>query len=111
MNRFSATDHALLGPPLREPVESQYDSPLSQSTRTPGPVPEKYYAAAVPAERRLRILNLFADLTARDYGGYQMGLAIHAESSPEAEKMQIARSFNPARAVDYVSTLAGLGGL
>jgi 4-hydroxybutyryl-CoA dehydratase/vinylacetyl-CoA-Delta-isomerase len=69
---------------------------------------EKYYAAAVPAERRLRILNFIADLTARDYGGYQGVLATHAEGSLEAEKMQIARSFDPARAVEYVSTLAGL---
>jgi 4-hydroxybutyryl-CoA dehydratase/vinylacetyl-CoA-Delta-isomerase len=69
---------------------------------------EKYYAAAVPAERRLRILNFIADLTARDYGGYQGVLATHAEGSLEAEKMQIARSFDPARAVDYVSALAKL---
>jgi aromatic ring hydroxylase len=69
---------------------------------------EKYYAAAVPAERRLRILNFIADLTARDYGGYQGVLATHAEGSLEAEKMQIARSFDPARVVDYVSALAKL---
>jgi 4-hydroxybutyryl-CoA dehydratase/vinylacetyl-CoA-Delta-isomerase len=69
---------------------------------------EKYYAAAVPAERRLRILNFIADLTARDYGGYQGVLATHAEGSLEAEKMQIARSFDPGRAVEYVSALAGL---
>jgi 4-hydroxybutyryl-CoA dehydratase/vinylacetyl-CoA-Delta-isomerase len=69
---------------------------------------EKYYAAAVPAERRLRILNFIADLTARDYGGYQGVLATHAEGSLEAEKMQIARSFDPARAVEYVSALAKL---
>jgi aromatic ring hydroxylase len=71
---------------------------------------EKYYAAAVPAERRLRILNFIADLTARDYGGYQMVLATHAEGSLEAEKLQIARSFDPVRAVQYVSALAGLDG-
>jgi 4-hydroxybutyryl-CoA dehydratase/vinylacetyl-CoA-Delta-isomerase len=70
---------------------------------------EKYYAAAVPAERRLRILNFIGDLTARDYGGYQSVLATHAEGSLEAEKMQVARSFDPARAIDYVSTLAGIG--
>lgn len=69
---------------------------------------EKYYAAAVPAERRLRLLNFIADLTARDYGGYQAVLATHAEGSLEAEKLQIARSFDPARARDYVSGLAGL---
>ncbi|MEQ3552645.1 4-hydroxyphenylacetate 3-hydroxylase N-terminal domain-containing protein [Pseudonocardia nematodicida] len=69
---------------------------------------EKYYAAAVPAEQRLRILNLVGDLTARDYGGYQSVLATHAEGSLEAEKMQIVRSYDPSAAVDYVRGLAGL---
>ncbi|MEU4673800.1 4-hydroxyphenylacetate 3-hydroxylase C-terminal domain-containing protein [Amycolatopsis sp. NPDC023774] len=46
---------------------------------------EKYYAAAVPAEPRLRLLNLIADLTVRDYGGYQAVLATHAEGSLKAE--------------------------
>lgn len=69
---------------------------------------EKYYAAAVPAERRLRLLHFIADLTARDYGGYQSVLATHAEGSLEAEKLQIARSFDATRAVEYVSALAGI---
>ncbi|NGP08101.1 gamma-aminobutyrate dehydratase [Rhodococcus sp. 14C212] len=72
---------------------------------------EKYYAAAVPAEQRLRLLHLIADLTARDYGGYQAVLATHAEGSLEAEKLQIARSFDATRARDYVSALAGIGDL
>ncbi|WP_433502544.1 4-hydroxyphenylacetate 3-hydroxylase N-terminal domain-containing protein [Pseudonocardia halophobica] len=70
---------------------------------------EKYYAAAVPAEQRLRILNFIGDLTARDYGGYQSVLATHAEGSLEAEKMQIARSYDPTDAIGYVRRLAGLG--
>ncbi|MDX2937750.1 4-hydroxyphenylacetate 3-hydroxylase N-terminal domain-containing protein [Streptomyces ipomoeae] len=69
---------------------------------------EKYYAAAVPAEPRLRMLNLIGDLTARDYGGYQAVLATHAEGSLEAEKLQIARSYDASRARDYVTRLAGL---
>ncbi|QOV33195.1 gamma-aminobutyrate dehydratase [Streptomyces ferrugineus] len=69
---------------------------------------EKYYAGAVPAEQRLRMLNFIGDLTARDYGGYQAVLATHAEGSLEAEKMQIARSYDPARAREYVTRLAGL---
>ncbi len=68
----------------------------------------KYYAAAVPGEQRLRILNLISDLTARNYGGYQSVLATHAEGSLEAEKLQIARSYDPARATDYARRLAGL---
>lgn len=69
---------------------------------------EKYYAAAVPAEQRLRILNFIGDLTARDYGGYQSVLATHAEGSLEAEKMQIARSYDASTAVEYVRGLAGV---
>lgn len=69
---------------------------------------EKYYAAAVPGEQRLRIANFIADLTARDYAGYQRVLATHAEGSFEAEKMQILRSFDSRRAVNYVRELSGL---
>lgn len=69
---------------------------------------EKYYAAAVPGEERLRIANFISDLTARDYAGYQRVLATHAEGSFEAEKLQILRSFDPHRAVEYVRGLSGL---
>lgn len=69
---------------------------------------EKYYAGAVPGQERLRIANFVSDLTARDYGGYQRVLATHAEGSFEAEKMQILRSFDSTRAVNYVRDLAGL---
>ncbi|WP_370542211.1 4-hydroxyphenylacetate 3-hydroxylase C-terminal domain-containing protein [Amycolatopsis sp. FDAARGOS 1241] len=69
---------------------------------------EQHYAAAVPAEPRLRLLNLIAGLTARDYGGYQAVLATHAEGSLEAEKLQIARTYDPARARAYASRHAGL---
>jgi aromatic ring hydroxylase len=70
---------------------------------------EKYYAGAVPAEERLRILNLIADLTARDYGGYQAVIAAHAEGSVEAEKMQLLRSYSPERAMRLARGLAGIG--
>ncbi|MFD5492991.1 4-hydroxyphenylacetate 3-hydroxylase N-terminal domain-containing protein [Streptomyces sp. NPDC127091] len=74
------------------------------------PVLEKYFAAAGPAEERLRVLNLIADLTARDFGGYQAVLATHAEGSLEAEKMQIARSYDPSAAIAYARRLARLDG-
>ena len=69
---------------------------------------EKYYAAAGPAEARLKVMNLIADLTARDFGGYQSVLATHAEGSLEAEKMQIARSYDSTRARALASKLAGI---
>ena len=69
---------------------------------------EKFYAAKAPAEERLRLLNTISDLTARDFGGYHAVLAVHAEGSIEAEKMQIYRAYEPGRAVAYARRLAGL---
>ena len=72
------------------------------------PVLEKYFRAKAPAEARLRLLNLVADLTARDFGGYHAVLAVHAEGSIEAEKMQILRAYDSRPALDYVRRLARL---
>jgi aromatic ring hydroxylase len=69
---------------------------------------EKFYASKAPAEERLRLLNTISDLTARDFGGYHAVLAVHAEGSIEAEKMQIYRAYEPGRAVAYARRLAGL---
>ena len=69
---------------------------------------EKYFRAAAPAQDRLRVLNLIADLTARDFGGYHAVLAVHAEGSIEAEKMQILRAYDPTAALAYARRLAGL---
>jgi aromatic ring hydroxylase len=74
------------------------------------PVLERYLGAAAPAEDRLRVLNLIADLTTRDFGGYQAVLAVHAEGSIEAEKMQIFRSYAAAEPIAYARDLAGLAG-
>jgi aromatic ring hydroxylase len=72
------------------------------------PVLEKFYAAAGSAEERLRLMHLISDLTARDFGGYHAVLAVHAEGSVEAEKMQILRSYDPRRAFGLVGDLAHL---
>ncbi|MCX7619254.1 MAG: hypothetical protein N2037_00230 [Acidimicrobiales bacterium] len=72
------------------------------------PVLEKYFQAAAPAEERLRMMNLIADLTARDFGGYHAVLAVHAEGSVEAEKLQTFRSYDPGPAYAYARRLAGL---
>ncbi|GIU83917.1 MAG: 4-hydroxybutyryl-CoA dehydratase [Acidimicrobiales bacterium] len=69
---------------------------------------EKYFAAAAPAEERLRMMNLASELTARDFGGYHAVLAVHAEGSIEAEKLQLVRSWDRERAVSYARRLAGL---
>ena len=72
------------------------------------PVLEKYLRGAWPAGRRMAILNLISDLTARSYGGYQAVLAIHAEGSLEAEKLAMLRSYDSERAVGIAMKLAGL---
>jgi len=72
------------------------------------PVLEKYLAGRVSAEERLRIMNLIADITVRDFGGYHAVLAIHAEGSVEAEKLQILRSYDSRQALRRTRKFAGL---
>ncbi|HZR93679.1 MAG TPA: 4-hydroxyphenylacetate 3-hydroxylase N-terminal domain-containing protein [Gaiellaceae bacterium] len=74
------------------------------------PLLEKYLAGAVPAAERMALLNLASDLLARSYAGYQSVLAVHAEGSLEAEKLQIWRSYDAERARTLARRLAGLGG-
>jgi aromatic ring hydroxylase len=75
------------------------------------PVLEKYFRAKALAEPRLRMMNLIGDLTTRDFGGYHAVLAIHAEGSIEAEKLQIVRSYDSSRATAYARRLAGVDDL
>ena len=69
---------------------------------------EKFYGAAAPAADRLRMLHMISDLTARDFGGYHAVLAVHAEGSIEAEKMQIFRSYDARRTMAYAKKIAGI---
>jgi 4-hydroxybutyryl-CoA dehydratase / vinylacetyl-CoA-Delta-isomerase len=72
------------------------------------PVLEKYFVGKAPAAERLRMMNLISDLTTRDFGGYHAVLAVHAEGSIEAEKMQILRSYDAKPATSYARRLIGL---
>jgi aromatic ring hydroxylase len=72
------------------------------------PVLEKYLRAASGAEERLRMMHLISELTARDFAGYHAVLAIHAEGSVEAEKLQILRAYEAAGSTAYARKLAGL---
>ena len=60
------------------------------------PFLQKYLVGrdGVSAEQRMKMMNFIGDLTSSDYGAYQEVLAIHAEGSLEAEKLQIFRAFN-----------------
>lgn len=73
-----------------------------------GPVFARYLKGAWPAERRMAVLNLAGDLTARLYAGYQAVLAVHAEGSLEAEKLAMLRAYDPGRAYRLALELAGL---
>lgn len=75
-----------------------------------GPYLEKYYGGkkGTSAEERLRLMNLISDLTAGDFGGYQEVLAVHAEGSLEAEKLQTYREYDFATAAAYARELAGI---
>jgi 4-hydroxybutyryl-CoA dehydratase/vinylacetyl-CoA-Delta-isomerase len=54
----------------------------------------------------MRMLNFIRDLTASEYGAYQEVLAIHAEGSLEAEKLQIFRAYNDNGSARRVTDLA-----
>jgi len=75
-----------------------------------GPYLRKYLGGkkGVPAEHRLRMLNLISDLTASDFGGYQEVLAVHAEGSLEAEKLQTYREYDFDGPAAYARKLAGI---
>jgi len=63
---------------------------------------------AVDGEKRTRAMNMVSDLTTGDFGGYHTVLAIHAEGSLEAEKLMIARPYDPTRTLAYARQIAGL---
>lgn len=75
-----------------------------------GPYVKKYLGGkkGIPTEHRLRMLNLISDLTASDFGGYQEVLAVHAEGSLEAEKLQTYREYDFNSAAAYARELAGV---
>ncbi len=83
-------------------------SGMDWESPTVRPVLEKYLRGAWSAERRLAMMNVISDLTARVYGGYQAVLAVHAEGSIEAEKMAMFRSYDPKRAFALALSLAEL---
>lgn len=75
-----------------------------------GPYVQKYLGGkkGTSTEDRLRLLHLISDLTASDFGGYQEVLAVHAEGSLEAEKLQTYREYDFAAASAYARELAGV---
>ncbi len=62
----------------------------------------------VSATDRIRAVNMIADLTTGEFGGYHAVLAIHAEGSIEAEKLAIAREYDTKAAIAYAKEMAGI---
>ncbi len=87
------------------PSGADWDSPEIR------PVLEKFFRGAAPAADRLAMMNLISDLTARDLGGYHAVLAVHAEGSLEAEKLQMLRAYNAEHAADAIAYARKLAGL
>ena len=73
------------------------------------PFLQKYLAGreGVGGEQRMKLLNFVRDLTSSDYGAYQEVLAIHAEGSLQAERLQVFRAFNENGGARRVMRLAG----
>lgn len=77
------------------------------------PYLDKYLVGrrGISGRDRARLLSFIADLTAGEYGPYQEILAIHAEGSLEAEKLQILRAYQQRRAVEVMRTVSEMAGL
>ncbi len=73
------------------------------------PFLQKYLAGrdGIGGEQRMKLLNFVRDLTSSDYGAYQEVLAIHAEGSLQAERLQVFRAFNENGGARRVMRLAG----
>ena len=76
-----------------------------------GPLVEKYLTGkkGTSGKERLQVINLIQDITTSDFGGYNAVLALHAEGSMEAEKMQLYREYDWQRVRDYAGKMARLG--
>ena len=81
-----------------------------QSEET-GPLIEKYMKGkkGTSGKERLQVINLIQDITTSDFGGYNAVLALHAEGSMEAEKMQLYREYDWQKVRDYASKMARIG--
>lgn len=79
-------------------------------SETTGPYLQRYFGGkpGTPVEHRLRMIHLISDLTASDYAGWQEVLAVHAEGSLEAEKLQTFREYDFGKVAKYARKLAGI---
>lgn len=84
-----------------------YEDVKSEET---GPLIEKFLKGkkGTSGLERLQVMNLIQDIATSDYGGYQAVLALHAEGSMEAEKLQLYREHDWQKAMAYARKMAGI---
>jgi aromatic ring hydroxylase len=89
---------------ITAPSEADLESPDT------GPWVRKYLRGArgTDAELRLRLFNLIRDLTASDYGGYNLVVTLHGEGSLQAQLLQTLRDADLAPAVRAVANAIGV---
>lgn len=91
------------GSAVMQPDEAMLNSPLT------GPDVQKYFRIGnVPAEIRLRALNLAAELTATSFAGRMCAYAMFAESPPMVQAMSLYNSFDRKGSMARAARLAGI---
>ena len=68
-----------------------------------GPLVSKYLGdgAAVDGAERWRVAQLVRDLTASEFGGYNLVVTLHGEGSRQAQLVQAVRAFDLERCASY----------
>ena len=68
-----------------------------------GPLVSKYLGDGdgVDGADRWRVAQLVRDLTASEFGGYNLAVTLHGEGSQQAQLVQAVRAFDLERCVRY----------
>ncbi|MBI4241095.1 MAG: hypothetical protein HY613_05205 [Candidatus Rokubacteria bacterium] len=71
---------------------------------------DRYLAGArgVPAEHRLRLFHLIRDLTASDFGGYNLVVTLHGEGSLQTQLLTTYREYDLERPKRLVRAILGI---
>lgn len=89
---------------ITAPSERDYRNPEVQDAI------DRYLAGAkqVPAEWRLRLFHLIRDLTASDFGGYNLVVTLHGEGSLQTQLLTTYREYDLDRPRALVRAILGL---
>jgi aromatic ring hydroxylase len=89
---------------ITAPSEKDYLNPAVRAEL------DRYLAGAksVPAEWRLRLFHLIRDLTASDFGGYNLVVTLHGEGSLQTQLLTSYREYDLERPKALVRAILGL---